>query len=80
MSNQVKWQDKEKGPECFCGMPTRVFLTNDKPALLCLFHTNEEGAMFPLPAERPENWPNLSTEEMVSLVNRGIEEDEKNEE
>lgn len=70
-----QWIDKEKGPECFCGMPTAVFLCEDgTAALLCIFHTDEAGAMFPLPSERPDNWPEIPREELNALMIKGAEE------
>jgi hypothetical protein len=70
-----KWIDHEKGPECFCSMPTGVIVHEDGTAdLLCIMHTYEAGAMFPLPAERPDNWPDLSREELNALMIKGAEE------
>jgi hypothetical protein len=49
--------------------------------LLCFFHTSESGAMFPLPSkDRPEHWPNVTSDEMTILVNKGIEEQKVEEE
>lgn len=78
-----EWQDREKGPECYCGAPTCVIMSQDgkRVDLLCFFHTREEGAMFALPRnDRPEHWPNLTSDEMVALVNKGIEEQKAEEE
>lgn len=77
-----EWQDREKGPECFCGAPTCVVVSKDgRVDLLCFFHTYEAGAMFPLPRnDRPENWPNLTSDEMSALVDKGIEEQKAEEE
>lgn len=72
------WIDKEKGPECFCGMPTSVYVTDDdgKAWLMCIFHEYEAGAMFPLPKDgRPDNWPEIPREELNALMKRGSEED-----
>jgi hypothetical protein len=68
-----KWIDGEKGPECFCGMPTSVCIFEDGSAhLMCLFHEYEAGAMFPLPKDaRPENWPNIPREELNEIMIRG---------
>lgn len=73
---------KEKGPECYCGCPTGVIIDSDGKAwLLCIFHTNEEGAMFPLPKDgRPDNWPDIPREELNALMKRGQEEDDSDEE
>lgn len=70
-----KWIDHERGPECFCGMPTGVIVNEDGTAeLLCIMHTYEAGAMFPLPAERPDNWPDLPRDELNALMQKGAEE------
>ncbi len=72
-----KWI-KEKGPECYCGMPTGVHVDEDGKAwLLCIFHTNEAGAMFPLPKDgRPDNWPEVTPEELNAIMLKGQEEDD----
>ena len=73
---------KEKGPECFCGMPTMVHVDDDGKAwLLCVFHTNEAGAMFPLPKNgRPDDWPDSPREAINEIMKRGSEEDEESDE
>lgn len=60
------WTNNELGPHCFCGNPTVVKTETfgEGPMLLCLFHTSEEGALFNLPDERPEWWPNPPTREV----------------
>lgn len=77
-----KWIDKERGPECFCGMPTGVYVDSDgKAGLLCIFHDKEAGAIFPLPKDgRPDNWPDIPREELNALMKRGAEEDDEDEE
>ncbi len=66
------WTDKEAGPQCTCGWPTVVSITEGRlPILWCFGHTKEEGAWWPLPSEKPENWPNLSNEEMQTLIEKG---------
>lgn len=77
-----QWINKEKGPTCFCGMPTCVIVSEDgnQVDLMCLFHTSLEGAMFPLPKDgRPDKWPDMTNEEMCALVDAGIEEQEEEE-
>ena len=75
-----EWQKSESGPTCFCGWPTIVTMNDDGTAsLLCIGHTYEAGAIFPLPKERPEKWPNLSNEEMKTLIEQGIREHGENE-
>jgi hypothetical protein len=71
-----KWIDKEKGPECFCGMPTGVYVNSDGEAgLLCIFHDTEAGAIFPLPKDaRPDNWPDIPREELNALMKLGSEQ------
>ena len=77
-----KWIDREKGPECFCGMPTGVIVHQDGTAdLLCIMHTYEAGAMFPLPTDgRPDNWPDIPREELNALMKQGAEEADAREE
>lgn len=76
----MKWEDREPGPTCFCGMPTCVVVSDDRVDLLCIFHEFEAGAMFPLPKNnKPENWPNMTDDEMKSLVDEGIAEQERQE-
>lgn len=71
------WIDKERGPECFCGMPTGVHVIDGKAWLMCIFHEYEAGAMFPLPKDgRPDNWPDIPHEELNALMKRGAEEDD----
>lgn len=56
----MNWTENESGPDCACGNPTVVKLTPDGSAvLLCIFHTQETGLFTPLPARRPDNWPEL---------------------
>lgn len=77
-----KWIDKEKGPECFCGMPTSVHVdSEDKAWLMCIFHSYAEGVMFPLPKDgRPDNWANVSREELNVIMEQGDKEDDAREE
>lgn len=75
----MSWIEKEPGPDCFCGCPTMVVLHDGGVDLLCFFHTNEAGAMFPLPEERPENWPNLSEDEMAELMEKAYQAREEKE-
>lgn len=72
----MSWVSGEKGPQCFCGMPTSVMLYDDGSAgLLCIFHRYEAGAIFPLPTNgKPDNWPNLTNDEIKSLVEAGMAE------
>lgn len=70
----MKFSVSEPGPECGCGMPTYVKRSggdeSGSPFLLCLFHDDgtDAGAMWPLPEEKPDNWPNLSEDEMNALI------------
>jgi hypothetical protein len=68
------WQNGEEGPTCFCGWPTYVVMTDGLANLMCFGHTKAEGAMFPLPKNKPEKWPNMSHEEMQALVEQGVKE------
>jgi len=58
-------------------MSTSVYVDEDgKAGLLCIFHKREEGAIFPLPREaRPDNWPDITNEELDALMKLGAEED-----
>jgi len=67
------WKHKESGPICHCGQKTYIDIS-DKPLLICLNHTNDEGYCWRMPAVRPKNWPNLSEEEMEALVKNGYQE------
>jgi len=72
-----EWQDKEPGPECTCGCPTFVSAQEGQlPMFVCILHSWDAGVCYPLPKERPENWPNLTNEELTVLVNKGFEEHE----
>ena len=78
----MNWTDKEKGPVCFCGMPTVVVISTDKKEshLLCIFHEASAGVMFPLPMHgRPAHWPDLTDDEMKVLVEQGFAEQDANE-
>lgn len=79
----MNWTDREKGPDCFCGAPTCVVVSEDgkRVDLLCFFHSYEAGAMFPLPRDgRPDKWPEMTSEEMKELVDAGIAEQDSEEE
>lgn len=81
----MKWTDKEEGPTCYCGMPTVVVVDEDGNAdLLCLFHSSEAGAIFPLPRDkRPDNWPHLTDNEVDVVMAEGqleYDKDDDNEE
>ncbi len=67
----MPWVKGESGPQCTCGWPTVVCVLEDGVHLMCFGHTKAEGAMWPLPNDKPENWPNLSDEEMQALVEKG---------
>lgn len=76
----MNWTDREKGPECFCGMPTMVVVSEDgkRADLMCIFHSYEAGAMFPLPVDgRPDKWPDMTNDEMKELVEAGIAEQDQ---
>ncbi len=63
-----KWIHNEGGPTCFCGETTIVKILTHEILLLCLLHEKEESAVWTLPPNKPENWPNLSNEEMEKLI------------
>lgn len=72
----MEWKTGEKGPTCFCGMPTNVVIDNEGNCnLLCVFHTSMAGALFPLPKSgKPDKWPEMSDPEMASLIDAGYAE------
>jgi hypothetical protein len=70
---------KEKGPACFCGGPTWVEPWPEGAELVCLLHTKAAGASFPLPAARPDNWPDLTREELHAFMTQGAKEAEERE-
>jgi hypothetical protein len=42
--------------------------------LICILHEGANGALFPLPNERPETWPNLSIDDLDALMLKGQDE------
>lgn len=72
----MNWVQGEPGPTCFCGKPTIVFISDDSAVdLFCMLHQNIQPTMFPLPKnDKPEHWPNMTDQEMIELVNKGMEE------
>ena len=60
--------DGEKGPKCGCGYDTYISFYEGEPYLICIFHTSEEGVMWKIIKEKPENWPNLSIEETFDIL------------
>lgn len=82
MEQKNEWRDREPGPDCYCGRGRGVVLVREGelPELLCIFHTNQEGAVFCLPKERPENWPDLNNDEMQVLIEEGIRQHGEQEE
>ena len=76
----MKWIHGEAGPTCFCGLPTVVCLDKDgtQANLLCIAHTSEFGAMFPLPMnQKPDTWPEVDADTMANLVDAGFVEQDK---
>lgn len=76
----MEWKHGEAGPVCFCGLPTVVSLKDEfgnvSVNLVCLFHTASAGAIFPLPKEKPANWPSMTDTEMHALIDQAyIERD-----
>ncbi len=61
------WVNNEDGPTCDCGEPTLVKTTEDRAILLCFFHTSETGCYVSLPPMAPDNWADLSYEEVLVL-------------
>lgn len=64
----MSWIENEDGPDCDCDNPTVVKLVGDKAVLLCLFHTQAEGAYIPLPPQRPHNWSDLTIKQVRQLA------------
>ena len=72
------WVNGEKGPTCKCGWPTNVSVSKGQmPILWCFGHSKEAGAMWPLPNEKPFNWPRLSDQEMQVLIEKGLSQHEE---
>ena len=69
---------REKGPPCYCGFKTTWVEPSEDgpPTLICFAHTKASGAAFPLPKDRPDNWPDLTKEELNACMLRGAEEAE----
>ena len=63
-----QWTHGEEGPQCRCSWPTRVDIVDGNVVLWCFGHDNEAGMWWPLPSEKPANWPNLSDDEMETLI------------
>ena len=74
----MTWTAKEPGPKCYCGCPTIVCVIGGLANLMCIAHTKAEGVMFPLPAARPDKWPDMTHEEMKLLVEQGAKEHDDN--
>jgi hypothetical protein len=53
----AEWVHNEPGPDCPCGSPTMVKVANGTPKLWCPRHWRVTGALFALPHEKPDNWP-----------------------
>lgn len=62
----TQWVNNESGPDCHCGNPTLVKVNSMGGAiLLCLFHTSAEDVYWQLPEQRPDDWPNLTMEQLA---------------
>jgi hypothetical protein len=69
-----QWIDGESGPTCLCGWPTIVTVTETGPVLLCFGHSKHAGRSWRLPKERPDNWPDLTDDEMETVIREGLAE------
>ena len=71
------WKDTDVSPPCPCGKDM-IVMPGPPPQLLCFFHTNEEGATYALPTERPNGWETMTTEEQSEIIRAAYvaEEDE----
>jgi len=59
------WVNNEDGPDCTCGDPTVVkTVATGGAVLICLFHTNEAGVSYRLPDEAPDNWSEMTIEQV----------------
>lgn len=59
------WANNEDGPDCYCGNPTVVKIIPPRGAILiCLFHTSAEGVYQQLPDEAPNNWDEVTIEDV----------------
>jgi hypothetical protein len=65
------WKNGEVGPVCTCGGQTIVAIREDAVRLVCSGHS------FPLPKKKPKKWPNVTHQEMFSIVEEGFLEDIK---
>lgn len=63
------WEDKEK-ISCPCGNPAIVnFMEgNPRPQMLCIFHSYESGALYPLPMVKPDWFTDNTNKELVNKV------------
>jgi hypothetical protein len=66
----MTWQNNDPGFECSCGAPllVKVEKGTGEAMLLCLFHTSEAGACFPIPREKPDGWNDLTEDQRRALV------------
>jgi len=78
------WTDNEAGPwckHCNCRTPADVIcdedhgwptvvkrMPNGSFALMCLGHRGDAGLILPLPAEKPENWPEMTMRDVAVLL------------
>lgn len=62
------WTDRERGPECYCGMPTTVmFFGPHEPVLVCLFHSYESGSSWELNFPRPEGFESMDWDTLAEI-------------
>lgn len=72
----MSWEPGE-GPTCYCGNPTAVLMEDEDPILMCIAHSYSAGAVWELSdKEKPSNWPNLSTKELILFLWPGTPEAE----
>lgn len=74
------WVDNEEGPICSCGFETVVKKDAEGTfMLLCFFHTPQAGALFKLPQEAPDGWPDreIAKKAMLEAEEREDENKEK---
>lgn len=74
-------ENASEGPKCHCGQTTviKIFDGDVRPNIFCFAHTSLEAAIWPLPAEKPEDfdgWDNATDEQISRWVDIGSKEEE----
>lgn len=69
----MNWVDGEIGTKCDCGRDMKVLVDMYGIGLACIYH-KDASLVFPLPKNRPNNWPKLTEAEVQALCIKGQEE------